>query len=202
MAFKTDPETFESLHVRTRKAWRSWLQKNHDKKKNVWLILYQKASTTPCVNYEEAVEEALCFGWIDSVVKKRDPESRYQFFSQRKPKSNWSKSNRQRAEKLIATGLMTPSGLAMIDLAKQSGTWTALVEIENIVIPDDLKKLFERNQRAARNFENFSASAKKIILGWIASAKKPETRQKRIRETVSLASKNMKANHPKTDRRP
>jgi len=188
-------EAVKIFRAKTREAWRKWLHKNHAKEKSVWLIMYRKATNIPSVNYAEAVEEALCFGWIDSVKKKRDAESSIQFFSQRKPKSSWSKLNRDRADKLIKQGLMTPWGQAMIDLAKRTGTWSAMKEVENTVIPSDLKELFNKNATAFINFQSFPASSKKIILTWILSAKMPETRRKRIKETVALAGKNIRANH-------
>lgn len=184
-----------AVHAATRKEWRHWLSKNHKTEKSVWLIIYHKDSPTKSVYYNEAVEEALCFGWIDSLANKRDEESSYLFFSVRKPKSKWSKANRDRVEKLVKAGLMTESGQKLIDLAKETGTWEALVDIENSVIPPDLEKLFARNKTARKNFDAFAPSSKRIILEWISNARKPETRQKRLEETVALAAKNIKANH-------
>lgn len=182
-------------HAKNRIAWRKWLEKNHITKENVWLIMYRKESGVPSVNYADAVEEALCFGWIDSVKNKRDEESSCQYFSKRKPKSVWSKLNKQRVEKLSKLNLIYPAGKAMIDLAKKSGTWSALDEVENLIMPDDLKKAFVKNKIACNYFEAFPPSSKKIILYWISSAKQPETRMKRIKETVILAAKNIRANH-------
>lgn len=184
-----------AIHAKTRSQWRKWLEKNHKTKSAVWLIMYHKASETKSVYYPEAVEEALCFGWIDSVKHKRDHESAYQFFAKRKPKSNWSDLNRKRVEKMIEQKKMTPAGQTMIDLAKRTGTWTALVPIDNMVMPKDLQELFKKNKSAQKNFQAFSPSSRKIILLWIQSAKRPETRQKRVEEAVKLAAKNIKANH-------
>lgn len=184
-----------AFYAQTRQDWRNWLQKNHQNEQSVWLIIYHKSSDTASIYYEEAVEEALCFGWIDSVAHKRDAESKYQFFAQRKPKSNWSKANRERVEKMIAEGLMTKSGQILIDLAKKSGTWEALVDVQNSVIPTDLQQLLDKNEKALDNFLAFPPSSKRIILEWILNAKKAETRQKRIEETVSLAAENRRANH-------
>jgi uncharacterized protein YdeI (YjbR/CyaY-like superfamily) len=178
-----------TFHATTRKAWRTWLQKNHAKEKNLWLIIYHKDSTTKSVYYAEAVEEALCFGWIDSKGNPRDDESYFLFFAQRKPKSNWSKLNRDRVKKLTEAGLMKPAGLAMIDLAKKSGTWKAQEEVDNLIIPPDLQRLFNKKKTAFKNFQAFAPSSKKVILNWLLSAKKPETRLKRIQETVALAEK-------------
>src|SRR5688572_27536369 len=110
-------DNVKTFRAKNRIAWRRWLEKNHTKEKSVWLIMYRKDSNVPSVNYAEAVEEALCFGWIDSIKKKRDAESSIQFFSQRKPKSYWSKLNRERVEKLSKQGLITPAGQSVIDLA-------------------------------------------------------------------------------------
>lgn len=185
----------QTFHAKARKEWRKWLEKNHQSEKSVWLIIYKKESDTQSVYYPEAVDEALCFGWIDSKPNKRDEHSYYQFFAKRNPKSNWSKVNKEKVAKLLEQGLMHRSGLEMIELAKQNGTWTALDEVENITIPDDLKMLFSKNKTAFENWENFPRSSKRGILEWIMNAKKPETLQKRIEETVSLAEKNIKANH-------
>ena len=179
----------KTLYAESRKEWYKWLEKNHLTEKSVWLIICHKESKSPSVEYEEAVEEALCFGWIDSKSNKRDDESYYLFFAQRKPNSNWSKANRERAEKMIRQGLMTEAGQAMIDLAKRTGTWTALKDVQNSVIPDDLQKSFDKNKKAFDNFLVFPASSKRIILEWILNAKRPDTRQKRIEETVALAEK-------------
>ena len=185
----------KAVQASTREEWRKWLEKNHQTEKSVWLIIYHKDSDTESIYYDEAVEESICFGWIDSIAHKRDEESKYQFFSQRKPKSNWSKANRERAEKMSAQGQMAPSGQKLIDLAKKTGTWEALVDVQNSLIPDDLQKLLNKNKKALINFLAFPPSSKRIILEWILNAKKDETRQKRIEETVRLAADNIKANH-------
>jgi len=186
---------FKIIQAKTRKEWRKWLEKNHLLEKSIWLVIYHKQSDLESVYYEEAVEEAICFGWIDSIANKRDDKSKYQLFSQRKPKSNWSKANRERAEKMIEQRLMTESGQKLIDLAKQTGTWEALVDVQNSVIPDDLQQLLDENETALKNFIAFPPSSKRTILEWILNAKTDATRQKRIKETVQLAADNIKANH-------
>ncbi len=113
----------ETFHAKTRKQWRAWLQKHSGATAEVYLILYNKNSEMPCLSYDEAVEEALCFGWIDSLTNKRDAESRYQRFSPRKPGSNWSQRNKDRVQKLIESGLMTAPGHEMISIAKEKGKW-------------------------------------------------------------------------------
>ncbi len=193
MSLKEEPKTFDA---KTRKDWHKWLEKNHAKEKTIWLIIYRKDSKKVSVNYEEAVEEALCFGWIDSKAVKHDPESHLQSFAPRKPKSNWSKPNRERVAKMIKAGLMTPAGQATIDLAKKTGTWTALEKVERLEIPVDLQKLFDKNKTAQKNFLAFPPFSKKMILEWIMTAKKPETRKQRVENTVELAAKNSRAHHP------
>ncbi|OYQ37318.1 hypothetical protein CHU92_08460 [Flavobacterium cyanobacteriorum] len=189
------PSATNSFYAADRKKWRQWLQQNHQSRVSVWLLIYHKSGSKPSVYYDEAVEEALCFGWIDSKPAKNDAESYYLFFSRRNPKSNWSKANRERVERLSAGGLIMPAGQAVIDIAKKTGTWDALVDVENGVIPPDMQQLFDKNKTAYDNFMAFSASSKRIILEWILNAKRPETRQKRIEEAVALAEKNLKANH-------
>jgi uncharacterized protein YdeI (YjbR/CyaY-like superfamily) len=187
----------QTFHATSRKKWRQWLEKNHEKEKSVWLIIYKKDSEVSSVYYPEAVDEALCFGWIDSKPNKRDEHSYYQFFAKRNPKSNWSRVNKEKVAKLTEQGLIAPAGYAMIELAKQNGTWTALDEVENITMPADLQTLFDKNKIAFEHWEKFPRSAKRGILEWIMNAKKPETRQKRIEETVKLAAQNIKANFPR-----
>jgi uncharacterized protein YdeI (YjbR/CyaY-like superfamily) len=174
--------------------WRKWLEQNHSTEKSVWLIIYKKDSDTPSVTYDEAVDEALCFGWIDSKPNKRDENSFYQFFAKRNPKSNWSKVNKQKIERLLKANKIAPAGLEMIEIAKQNGIWTALDDVENLIIPKDLQAEFAKYTQAAKNFEAFPRSVKRGILEWILNAKKPETRQKRITETASLAQENIWAN--------
>jgi uncharacterized protein YdeI (YjbR/CyaY-like superfamily) len=185
-----------SFYAKSRAAWRKWLTKNHDKEECIWLIIYKKESGVPTVYYPEAVDEALCFGWIDSLVNKRDDESYYQYFAKRKPKSNWSKVNKDKVAVLSAAGLMTPAGQAMIDLAKETGTWNALDEVEQLQIPVELQEAFKANKTAYKNWEAFSRSTKRGILEWISNAKKPETKTKRVQETVDKAELGLKANFP------
>ena len=184
----------KEFYAKDRKIWRAWLKKNHAGAENVWLIIYKKVSGTPSVYYHDAVEEALCFGWIDSVANKRDNKSFFLFFSNRKPKSGWSKVNKNRIEKLSKLKLMTTAGLAKIEAAKKDGSWNALDAIEELVMPADLKKQFAGNKKALKHFEVFPPSVKKGIFHWVESAKRDETRSKRIGETVSLAEKNIRAN--------
>lgn len=182
------------VFAKDRQAWRRWLQINSDKQKAAWLIIYHKSADTKTVYYEEAVEEALCFGWIDSKPNKRDAESFYLFFSVRKPKSNWSKSNKIRVERLIKDGLMTSKGLAAIEAAKNNGGWTALDQVSELIMPKELSAALEQNKTAKKYFDSFPASVKRGIYEWIINAKRPETKAKRIEETVRLAEQNIRAN--------
>jgi uncharacterized protein YdeI (YjbR/CyaY-like superfamily) len=183
------------FHATDRKNWKIWLKTNHKKKKGVWLIFYKIRSEKAGVDYQAAVEEALCYGWIDSRKKKFDESRSIQFFSPRKIKSNWSSINKERVTKLIAQRKMTRAGMEVIDLAKKNGSWDALNEIDKMIIPDDLLKALEENAAASGYFNAFPKSSKKIILAWILNAKTPGTRSKRIIETVKLATKNIRANH-------
>jgi uncharacterized protein YdeI (YjbR/CyaY-like superfamily) len=180
----------DTFHGTDRKEWRQWLEKNHRSSLGVWLIYNKVKSGKQSVRYSEAVKEALCFGWIDSKVKSLDEERYMQIFTPRKPKSVWSKLNKQYIEELIEQGLMTPFGLEKIEAAKQDGSWNKLDAIEQLIIPADLKKALEANETANRYFEAFSNSSKKNILFWIESAKRPETRLKRIEQTISSAAQN------------
>jgi len=184
--------------------WRKWLEENHRTAKSVWLIFYHKSSSTPSIDYNEAVDEALCFGWIDSKPNKRDNESYYRFFSRRNPKSKWSQVNKEKVKKLLAEKRMAEAGVEMVVTAKQNGSWNALDDVESLVVPDDLQEAFDQNDKAYRHWKNFPPSSKKIILEWILNAKRKETRQKRIEETVELAAENIRANHyrqPKGNRK-
>jgi len=189
-----EKDGIKTFYAEDRTAWRAWLAENHTTETRVWLIIYRKQSGTPSVYYDDAVNEALCFGWIDSKPNKRDGESYYQFFSRRNPKSKWSGVNKRKVEELSAQGLMTEAGWAVIELAKQNGGWTALDEVENLVIPEDLQAQFDATPGSQANFDGFSKSAKRGILDWISSAKQAETRAKRILETVTLAARGEKAN--------
>jgi uncharacterized protein YdeI (YjbR/CyaY-like superfamily) len=172
--------------------WRKWLKWNHDKKEAVWLIFYKKKSINYNLSWSESVDEALCFGWIDSVKRTIDTEKYKQYFSKRKAKSNWSKINKDKVRILIEQGLMEEEGYKSIEIAKENGSWTILDEVEALVIPEDLKEEFANNKGSIEYFGSLSKSVKKILLHWVVSAKRKETKQKRILEIVKNASKNLK----------
>jgi len=183
-----------STHPTSRTEWRAWLEDNHTRDDGVWLISYKKATGKPYVTYEEAVEEAICFGWVDSKISRLDEERAMRWFAPRRPGSSWSRSNKQRVEKMIAAGQMTAAGLAKIEAAKEDGTWNALDAVENLEVPDDLAGALAAYDAAGANFEAFPRSVKRSILEWIASAKRPATRRKRVEETARLAQDNIRAN--------
>lgn len=183
-----------STHPLTLSAWRAWLEANHTRPEGVWLITYRRASGKPFIPYEATVEEALCFGWIDGQVKTLDDERTMQWFAPRRAGSVWAKSNKERVARLIAEGRMTPAGLAKIEAAKADGSWALLDSVDNLEVPADLAAEFDNYPTARANFDAFPRSARHAILGWIALAKRPETRAKRITETARLAQDNVRAN--------
>ncbi len=188
-----EKDSVKTFHAESRAAWREWLVQNHVAEKNLWLIIYKKQSGVPSVTYDESVDEALCFGWIDSTRIGWDEQSHAQFFAKRKPKSNWSRVNKAKVERLMADGLMASAGLEMIELAKKTGTWTALDDVENLTIPDDLQAKLAANPTAKGYFDAFPRSAKRAMLEWLLNAKQLETRAKRIEEIVTLAEQNIRA---------
>lgn len=183
-----------TFYAKDQQAWRMWLAENHESKESVWLIIFKKESGIPSVYYPEAVDEALCFGWIDSLPNKRDDKSYYLFFSKRKLKSNWSKVNKLKVQRLMKENKMMPQGIKMVEYAKQAGTWDALNQVDNLVIPEAMALLFEKNPVAKLNFDNFPPSTKRGILEWILNARQEATKLKRITETVELAKRNIRAN--------
>ncbi len=185
----------ETFYPSSRQQWRKWLQKNHAKKQSIWLVCYKIKSGKPSITWSDAVDEALCFGWIDSIRKSIDDETFTNFFSKRKPTSAWSKINKAKVERLMEEGLMMPPGLAIIETAKQNGSWTILDEVEKLTIPKDLEKAFKANKGSKKFFLTLSKSIQKMILQWIAFAKREETRQKRITEVATLAAKKLKPKH-------
>lgn len=175
--------------------WRKWLEKNHLSKQAVWLVFYNKNSDKKSITWSESVDVALCFGWIDSKKIKIDKETSHQFFSKRKVNSTWSKINKGKVRQLIDNGLMTEAGYKSIEIAKQNGSWTILDDVEELIIPKDLKAELKSKPVAKDYFQNLSKSAKKAMLQWLVLAKRPETRQKRMAEIVELADQKLKPKH-------
>lgn len=176
--------------------WRKWLQKYHDKEPAVFLIIYKKSTGIPSLSWEEAVKEALCFGWIDSKRVSRDQQSYYQYFTRRKPKSNWSRINKQLVEKLIRERKMRAAGMKAIEIARQNGSWNSLDEMENLEVPKEMESCLRKNRQAYENWKNFSPSVRKVYLGWILSAKRAETQTRRIEKSVSLIEQNIRVIQP------
>ncbi|HEX8327884.1 MAG TPA: YdeI/OmpD-associated family protein [Hymenobacter sp.] len=187
-------DAFAQTQPASRAEWRQWLATHHATEPGVWLVYFKKASGQPSVTYPEAVEEALCFGWIDSHPRKLDAERTQLLFTPRKPKSGWSKVNKERLTRLEAAGLLMPAGLAAIARAQQNGAWESLDAAEAGEVPEDLADAFAGNTAAQANFDAFSLSARKMILTWVLGAKQPETRARRVAETVRLAALNKRAN--------
>lgn len=183
-----------SVHPLTRSEWRQWLAVNHPRTTGVWLVSYKKATGKPRFEYDEAVEEALCFGWIDSKPNKLDAERTLLWFAPRKAGTGWSRPNKLRVERMLNAGLMAEAGLRKVEQAKLDGSWEKLDAIEELTVPDDLAQALDGHPMATQNFSAFPRSAKRGILEWIAAAKTSATRSKRIEETARLASKNERAN--------
>jgi uncharacterized protein YdeI (YjbR/CyaY-like superfamily) len=186
-------EEKEHLYFKNANEWRAWLHDNHNSSTGVYLIFYKVSSEVESMRWEEAVNVAICYGWIDSTVKKIDNERRRQMFTPRKDKSVWSKLNKTYIEKLIADNLMHESGLRKIEIAKQNGSWESLDQVENHIMPEDLQLAFFQNKLALENYHNFSPSYRKSYLYWLNQAKRAETRKARIAEIVSLCEQNIKS---------
>ncbi|WP_406657915.1 YdeI/OmpD-associated family protein [Methanolobus sp. ZRKC2] len=186
----------EQLYVTDRDEWRNWLEIHHDKKKEIWLVYYKKNTNMPRIPYDDAVEEAICFGWIDSTVRTLDNERYMQKFTPRKKKSNWSDLNKERARKMIKAGKMTDAGCEKIRelLAEnKNGLKTDKKETKKeLVIPPEIEKAISANKRAWENFRNFAPGYKRNYIEWILNAKKEETRQRRLKEVINRLEENKK----------
>ncbi|WP_207426700.1 YdeI family protein [Pedobacter sp. SYSU D00535] len=187
-----EKKEIESFCPANRQEWREWLEENHRSKPSVWLVYYKPKASKSTLSYGEAVDEALCFGWIDSTLRALDEERLMQFFCKRKPQSVWSKINKEKVERLIREGLMTEAGFASIEIAKQNGFWSILDEVEELNIPADLDAAFQNFPGSRDYFMSLSKSAKKQILTWLVLAKQADTRQKRIAEIAELAGQQLK----------
>ncbi len=181
------------VYFKTSAEWREWLKNNHNKTNEVWLIFFKKATGKPSIEYEAAVEEALCFGWIDSLIKRIDNEKYIRKFTPRKDNSKWSESNKRRVEKLIKENRMTAIGLEKIEIAKHTGQWD---KPDRPDIQFDLSQEFQRalaqNKKARDNFERLAPTYQKQYIGWVAVAKRQKTKEKRIKESLELLEKGQK----------
>jgi uncharacterized protein YdeI (YjbR/CyaY-like superfamily) len=182
-----------AVQCESRAEWRAWLATNHEHEAAAWLVTWRPGSGRPVLPYEDAVEEALCFGWVDSSGGRVDDERTRLYFARRKPRSGWARTNKRRIEKLLASGLMTPAGLAAIEVAKANGSWTLLDDVEDLVVPDDLRAAFMDNPPAAERWDAFPRSARRGMLEWIVQARRPETRAARIAATAASAARNERA---------
>jgi uncharacterized protein YdeI (YjbR/CyaY-like superfamily) len=173
----------------TRAEWRAWLADNHRTATGVWLISCKRRTGKPTVAYEEAVEEALCFGWIDGVLGSLDEDRSMQYFAPRKPKSTWARSNKERVARLEAAGLMTDAGRAAVELARANGSWESLDAIEALVVPDDLAAALAARPGARQLFDESSASVRRSALAWVYQAKRPETRTAHVEQIAAIAGR-------------
>ncbi|RZK48542.1 MAG: hypothetical protein EOO99_09445 [Pedobacter sp.] len=180
------------FHAENVAAWRKWLADNHQSKTGVWLVYHKKSSSKKSITWSESVDVALCYGWIDGKKIKIDADTSHQYFTKRNPKSGWSKINKDKIAHLLAQGLMSEAGLASIEIAKQNGSWELYDAIENLEIPVDLTKIFKQYPGTEEYFLSLSKSNKKFMLHYISSAKRPETRLKRLHEVADKAGKHQK----------
>lgn len=187
-------ESRPHLDVASVAEWGRWLQENHAVSTGVWLIRWRQGTDGPQLAYEEVICEALAWGWVDSQVKKVDESRSRLLFTPRKPRSVWSAPNKQRIERLLAEGRMRPPGLAVVEAAKESGAWTALDSAEALEEPEDLARVLDSHSGARGHWDAFPPSTRKAILQWIAAAKRPPTREARVRQTAELAAQNIRAN--------
>jgi uncharacterized protein YdeI (YjbR/CyaY-like superfamily) len=181
------------LYFKHHSELRAWFQENHTNYTRIYLVFYKVSSKEESMRWEEAVKVALCFGWIDSTVKSLGNGKRQQQFTPRKPKSIWSALNKKHLKTLFAEDLMHPSGIASVTIAKENGSWTALDDVENLVIPTELQQAFDANSIAFENYQNFAPSYKKSYLYWLQQGKRAATREKRISEIISLCEQNIKS---------
>ncbi len=186
-------EITEGLYISNRDDWRKWLRNNHDTENEVWLIYYKKHTGKPSIPYNDSVEEALCFGWIDSIIKRIDDERFARKFTPRKERSRWSEVNKKRGRRMIEAGKMTEAGLARIREAKRSGEWYKTApRRKDLVVPPFVKGALSANKKALENFNSLAISYKRQYVGWIMSAKREKTRKRRLAEAIQHLEKNKK----------
>jgi uncharacterized protein YdeI (YjbR/CyaY-like superfamily) len=178
------------VEVHTASEWRSWLEANHASRPGAWLVTWRSGSGRAGLSYEAAVEEALCFGWVDSKGGSVDEERSKLYFAPRRSKSAWAGTNKARVERLIAAGRMAPAGLAAVAIAKQNGSWTILDSVERLEVPEDLAAALAKRPGARQHWDTFPRSVRRSALESIAFARRPETRARRIDEIADLAERN------------
>lgn len=183
----------EHVEVATRAQWRRWLSVHHASRAGAWAVTFKKSSGRAGPSYDDLVEEALCYGWVDSTGGKVDAERTKLYFAPRKKGSGWAATNKARVERLVAEGLMAPAGLAAVESARADGSWTLLDASEAARMGDDLRAALARYAGAGANFDAFPLGVRKSILQWIDLARTPATRAKRVEETARLAAENVRA---------
>ena len=186
----------DKVFVEDKESLRTWLKNHCSQSESVWLVKWKKGFGKNYISYDDIVDELLCFGWVDSLPKQLDNKKTMLRISPRNPKSNWSKVNKERVDRLMQDEKMEAQGIKMVEIAKANGAWNFLNDVENLIIPADLEHDFKQNEKAKYYFDRFPDSSKRGILEWIKNAKQESTRRKRITETVAKAANNIKANHP------
>ncbi len=183
----------QQLYVKTRDEWRKWLSEHHQTERELWLVFFKKETGKPSIEYDASVEEALCFGWVDSIIKKIDAEKYARKFTPRKSESPWSESNKTRVKKMIEQGRMAESGLARVQEAKQNGLWYKSTRPNiSFEIPEEFERALQQNKEAQEFFQQLAPSYQKQYIAWIVVAKRQETREKRIKESIALLKKGEK----------
>ena len=181
------PEITETFFADNRESWRAWLSRNAVEKSEIWLVLNKKHVKEPCIGLGEAVEEALCFGWIDGILKRIDDRKHAIRFSPRRKDSRWSESNKRRVEKMLRAGKMTAAGMALVEHARQTGEWDkASGTLRDRPVPPDLNAMLNQDAGARAWFDGLAPSHKRQYLGWIYEAKREETRRRRIAEVFEM----------------
>jgi uncharacterized protein YdeI (YjbR/CyaY-like superfamily) len=186
-------DDLQQVQVTSRAEWRQWLMANADTSPGIWLVLPRRGNGAPAPTYDDVVEEALCFGWIDSTVRTRDERFALQLLTPRKPTSTWSASNKERLSRLIPAGLMTERGLRAVEVAKANGSWEILDSVERLEVPRDLAAALDAVPAARACFDAMPAGARKQSLYWVVSARRPETRAARIARIVAAAADGRRA---------
>ena len=186
-------KAMRQVYVKSRAEWRNWLTRNHDRNAGIWLVFYKKHTGRPALGYDAAVEEASCFGWIDSIIKKLDEDRYVRKLTPRQSGSRWSKLNKARVKKLVGQGLMTESGLARVIEAKESGVWeeSDRPHISSELL-EELKKALAQSKQAKARFEQLAPAHKRQFIGWVGVAKRQETRNRRVMESIALLEQDKK----------
>jgi uncharacterized protein YdeI (YjbR/CyaY-like superfamily) len=181
------------VHLETREQWRAWLAAHHDTAASVWLVSWRRQTGRPAVSYDDAVLEALAFGWVDSTAGTVDAERSRMYFAPRRRGSGWARSNKLRVEALERAGLMTEAGRRVVRAAQEDGSWTLLDDVEDLVVPPDLAVALDAYPEARQHWDGFTPGARRALLTWIVTAKRPTTREKRVAETAAAAAEGRRA---------